>query len=59
VHDLARNWLVLQNYEIRIDYLKVKRYKSSGVDKIPIELSQAGGKILRSEIHKVIKFYVE
>jgi hypothetical protein len=30
-------------------------YKSSGVDQIPSELVQAGGKTLRSEIHKLIK----
>jgi hypothetical protein len=33
---------------------KVKKYKSSSSDKIPAELFQAGGEILRSEIHKLI-----
>jgi hypothetical protein len=34
---------------------KLKRYKSPGVDQIPAELIQAGGEILRSEIHELIK----
>jgi hypothetical protein len=34
---------------------KLKRDKSPGVDQIPAELIQAGGEILRSEIHKLIK----
>jgi hypothetical protein len=34
---------------------KLKRYKSPGVDQIPAEIIQAGGKTLRSEIHKLIK----
>jgi hypothetical protein len=34
---------------------KLKRYKSPGVDQIPVELIQAGGETLRSEIHKLIK----
>jgi hypothetical protein len=32
-----------------------KRYKSQGVDQIPAELIQAGGKTLRLETHKLIK----
>jgi hypothetical protein len=32
----------------------LKRYKSPGSDQIPAELIQAGGKILRSQIHKLI-----
>jgi hypothetical protein len=39
---------------VEIDIEKLKRYKSLGTDKIPAELIQAGGKTLRSEIHKVI-----
>jgi hypothetical protein len=31
-----------------------KRYKSPGSAQIPAELIQAGGKILRSKIHKLI-----
>jgi hypothetical protein len=33
----------------------LKRYKSLGSDGIPAELIQAGGEILRSKIHKLIK----
>jgi hypothetical protein len=32
----------------------LKRYKSPGSDQIPADLIQAGGEILRSEIHKLI-----
>jgi hypothetical protein len=41
--------------EVEVAVGKQKRYKSSGVDKIPAELIQAGGEILHSEIHKLIK----
>jgi hypothetical protein len=34
---------------------KLKSYKSPGVDQIPAELIQAGGKKLHLEIHKLIK----
>jgi hypothetical protein len=34
---------------------KLKIYKSPGVDQITAELIQAGGEILRSEIHKLIR----
>jgi hypothetical protein len=34
---------------------KLKWYKSPDVDQIQGELTQAGGEILRSEIHKLIK----
>jgi hypothetical protein len=37
-----------------INIAKLKRYKSEGVDQIPIELIQAGSEILRSEIHELI-----
>jgi hypothetical protein len=39
--------------EIAIEILK--RYKSPSSDGIPAELIQAGGEILRSKIHKLIK----
>jgi hypothetical protein len=42
--------------EIGIAIRKLKRYKSPGSDQIPAELIQAGGKILHSEIHKLIMF---
>jgi hypothetical protein len=34
---------------------KLKRFKSPGSDQIPAELIQAGGEILYSKIHKLIK----
>jgi hypothetical protein len=34
---------------------KLKRYKSPGFDQISAELIQAGGEILRSVIHELIK----
>jgi hypothetical protein len=34
---------------------KFKRYKSPGSDQIPAERIQAGGEILHSKIHKLIK----
>jgi hypothetical protein len=40
--------------EIEIDIAKLKKYKSPGSDQIQAELIQAGGEILRSEIHKPI-----
>jgi hypothetical protein len=40
--------------EVQVNIGKLKRYKSPGVDQIPAELIQAGGKILRSEIDKLI-----
>jgi hypothetical protein len=40
--------------EIAIEYLK--RFKSPGSDQIAAKLIQAGGKILRSKIHKLINF---
>jgi hypothetical protein len=36
--------------------MKLKRCKSPGVDQIPAEWIQAGGKTLHSEIHKLVKF---
>jgi hypothetical protein len=39
-------------FEIAI--AKLKNYKSPGSGQIPAELIQAGGEILKSEIHKLI-----
>jgi hypothetical protein len=33
---------------------KLKRHKSPGIDQIPAELIKAGGRTIRSEIHKFI-----
>jgi hypothetical protein len=33
---------------------KLKRHKSPGIDQIPAELIKAGGRSIRSEIHKLI-----
>jgi hypothetical protein len=41
-------------FEFEIVIEKLRRYKTLGRDQIPAELIQAGGKILRSEIHKHI-----
>jgi hypothetical protein len=41
--------------EVEIAIVKLKRYKSPGVDQIPAELILAGGGTLCSEIHKLIK----
>jgi hypothetical protein len=41
--------------EVEAAIVKLKRYKSPGVDQIPAELIQAGGETLRSEIHKLIR----
>jgi hypothetical protein len=40
--------------DVQIAIAKLKKYKSPGSDKIPAELIQAGGKMLLSEIHKLI-----
>jgi hypothetical protein len=41
--------------EVEVSIGKLKNYKSSGADHIPAEIIQAGGKTLRSEIHKLMK----
>jgi hypothetical protein len=42
------------SFEVEISIEKLKRYKSPGIDQIPVELIQAGGNTLDSEIHKLI-----
>jgi hypothetical protein len=39
---------------VEIAFAKFKKYKSPGSDQILVELIQAGGEILLSEIHKLI-----
>jgi hypothetical protein len=41
--------------EVEVVIGKLKSYKYPGVDQIPTEITQAGGEISRSEIHKLIK----
>jgi hypothetical protein len=41
--------------EVEAAIRNLKRHKCPSVDHIPAELIQAGGKTLRSEIHKLIK----
>jgi hypothetical protein len=40
------------SFEVEVAIAKLKRYKSPGSDQIPTEFIQAGGEILRSEIHE-------
>jgi hypothetical protein len=42
-------------FEVEIAIAKLKSYKSPGSDQIPTELIQAGGEIIASKIHKLIK----
>jgi hypothetical protein len=41
--------------EVEVAIGKLKRYKSPGIDQIPLELIQAGEETLHSDIHKLIK----
>jgi hypothetical protein len=41
--------------EVEVAIGKLQRYKSPCVDRIPAELIQAGGEMLCSEVHKLIK----
>jgi hypothetical protein len=40
---------------LRFSIRKMKRYKAPGSDQIPAEMIQAGGEIMHSEIHKLIR----
>jgi hypothetical protein len=42
------------HFDVQIAIAKLKSYKSSSSDQIPAEVIQAGGEILRSEIHKLL-----
>jgi hypothetical protein len=44
----------LSDSEVEMAIEKLKRHKSPGTDQIPAELFKAGGRMLRSEIHKLI-----
>jgi hypothetical protein len=41
-------------FEVEMAIEKLKRHKSPGIDQIPAELIKAGGRIIQSEIHKLI-----
>ena len=41
-------------FEVEIAIAKLKRHKSPGIDQIQTELFKAGGRTIRSEIHKPI-----
>jgi hypothetical protein len=38
---------------------KMKRHKLPNIDQIPEEMIKAGGRIFRSESHKIYYFYLE
>jgi hypothetical protein len=40
--------------EVEMAIVKLKRHKSPGIDQIPTGLIKAGGRTIRSEIHKLI-----
>jgi hypothetical protein len=42
------------DFEVEMAIEKLKRHKSPGIDQIPAELIKAGGRIIQSEIHKLI-----
>jgi hypothetical protein len=41
-------------FEVEMTTEKLTRHKSLGIDQIPAELIKAGGRIVPSEIHKLI-----
>jgi hypothetical protein len=41
-------------FEVEMAIEKLKRRRSPGIDQIPAELIKAGGRIIRSDIHKLI-----
>jgi hypothetical protein len=43
-------------FEVEISIAMSKRYKTPGSNQIPAEQVQAGGEIIRSEIHKLVNF---
>jgi len=42
-------------FEFEMVIAKVKRHKSPGIVEIPAELIKSGGRMIRYEIHKLIK----
>jgi hypothetical protein len=54
---LGRLKCIRQNhcaFEVEMAIEKLERHRSTGIDQIPAELIKAGGRIIRSEIHKLI-----
>jgi hypothetical protein len=43
-----------RSFEVDMNIEKQKRHKSSGIDQIPAKLTKAGGRTIRSEIHKLL-----
>jgi len=41
-------------FEIALAIEKLKRHRSPGIDQMPAELIKAGGRAIRSEIHKLV-----
>jgi hypothetical protein len=43
-----------ESFEVEISIEKLKRHKSPGTEQTPAEWIKVGGRIIRSEIHKLI-----
>jgi hypothetical protein len=50
------HWCLSPVTEVEMAIEKLRRHKSPGVDQIPAELIKAGGRTIRSEIHKLINY---
>jgi hypothetical protein len=48
------HWCLSPVTEVEMPIEKLKRHTSPGIDQIPAELIKAGGRTIRSEIHKLI-----
>jgi len=42
------------DFEFEMDTEKLKRHKSPGIDPIPAELTKAGSRTIRTEIHTLV-----
>jgi len=54
IHTAGPLVLELSTFEVEMATEKLKEHKSPGIDQIPAELIKAGGRKIRSEIHKLI-----